>query len=103
ISMSTDHNSCFLGAVRSVVTDGVAVGYPCCGVHDCKEPIRRHKGARYCATHASKEDECSVTGCETPAEGGFKTCTLSSHRALEQRYQLQNKAMFQLRARLERL
>ncbi|KAL1937345.1 hypothetical protein VTO73DRAFT_13806 [Trametes versicolor] len=92
-----------LSAVRSAVTDGVTIGHPCCGVHDCKRPLRRSKGARYCLIHASKEHECSVIDCALPAEGGFKTCAQAAHRAMDQHYHEKNSAMFQLQARLQRL
>ncbi|KAI0689723.1 hypothetical protein C8T65DRAFT_746069 [Cerioporus squamosus] len=72
-------------AVRSVVTDGVTVGHPCCGSHDCKEPIVRRKGGRYCATHAHLELQCSVV------------------ESVESHYQMKGKAMFQLRERWERV
>ncbi|KAI0746250.1 hypothetical protein C8Q80DRAFT_1105775 [Daedaleopsis nitida] len=90
-------------AIRSVVTDGVTVGHPCCAVHDCKLPLVRRKGARYCIEHAAKELECSIIGCSAPAEHKFKSCTDPAHRALDERYHMQNAAMFQLKGRYERL
>ncbi|OSC98756.1 hypothetical protein PYCCODRAFT_1417417 [Trametes coccinea BRFM310] len=90
--------------LRSAVTDGVGIGHPCCAVHDCKEPLlTKPKGARYCKLHADLEYHCSVIACEMRADEGFKTCGLPSHRALDNYLNLQNKAMFQLRSRLERL
>ncbi|TFY58442.1 hypothetical protein EVJ58_g6411 [Rhodofomes roseus] len=90
-------------AVRSVVTDGVTLGHPCCAVHDCKEPIRNTKGARYCMTHVTREKECAVVSCSAPVEDGFTTCTIAAHRALEAFKRLENKAMFQLKHRLDRI
>lgn len=63
----------------------------------------RKKGGRYCTIHAFKEKDCSVVECVQAAEVGFKTCRIASHRAVEEHYELKSKAMFQLRARLERL
>ncbi|KAI1784804.1 hypothetical protein LXA43DRAFT_901026, partial [Ganoderma leucocontextum] len=90
-------------AVRSVVTDGVGIGHPCCGIHDCKNPVMRTKGSRYCEQHASKEDECAVIDCALPREDGFRTCSTPSHRRLDDILRLENKAMFQLKNRLDRL
>ncbi|KAI0360950.1 hypothetical protein OH77DRAFT_1392352 [Trametes cingulata] len=98
----TDQNGT-MSAVRSVVTDGVAIGHPCCGVHDCKKPLIRSKGARYCAEHSANERKCSVVDCSVQAQSGFKTCGMPAHRAMDETYHLKNSAMFQLQARLQRL
>ncbi|TFY52205.1 hypothetical protein EVJ58_g10145 [Rhodofomes roseus] len=90
-------------AVHSVVTDGVTLGHPCCAVHDCKEPLRNSKGARYCMVHVALENKCAVVECNQNAETGFATCSTAGHRALEDFKKLENKAMFQLKSRLERL
>ncbi|EPQ50066.1 hypothetical protein GLOTRDRAFT_108722 [Gloeophyllum trabeum ATCC 11539] len=100
VSQDEDGN---MTAVRSVVTDGVAIGHPCCGVHDCKEPLPSTKGARYCKTHTCKETECAVVACGRPAQPGFDTCDEDDHRALETHKSQEGKAMFQLKRRLERL
>ncbi|KAH9834909.1 uncharacterized protein C8Q71DRAFT_710647 [Rhodofomes roseus] len=68
--------------MRAVVTDGVTVGRPCCGVHDCKGRLLSQR-ARFCDTHINYERQCSILGCENDAESGFKTCTTESHRAIE--------------------
>ncbi|KAH9851669.1 hypothetical protein C2E23DRAFT_869110 [Lenzites betulinus] len=79
--------------VRSVITDGVGIGHPCCGVHDCKLPLIRAKGARYCAQHSSMEAQCSVLSCPLAAEKGFRTCAIPEHRQLDEHLQLENKAI----------
>lgn len=88
--------------LRSVVVDGVTVGHPCCAEHDCRRPLEsaRH---RYCSYHAHLSDLCVVVSCNTLAEIGFKTCLDLDHRALETKYDMAGKAMFQLRRRLERV
>lgn len=45
---------------------------------------------------------CVVTTCETKAEAGFRTCSDTDHRKVEEYNALQSKAMFQLKRRLER-
>jgi hypothetical protein len=89
------------GQVRSTVTDGVTLGRPCCGVQDCFESLRSIND-RFCVTHADLNRNCAVTSCSTVAEEGFRTCAVSEHRSLENRYLEQGKAMFQLKRRLER-
>ncbi|EIW54821.1 uncharacterized protein TRAVEDRAFT_39313 [Trametes versicolor FP-101664 SS1] len=79
------------------VTDGISIGHPCCAVHDCPHPIRTQKGSRYCA------HECSVIACGLRASPGFRTCAEPAHRALDEYLRLENRAMFQLRRRLEQL
>nr|GAT48245.1 predicted protein [Mycena chlorophos] len=90
------------GMLRSCVTDGITIGRPCCGEHDCLRPLPTVKH-RYCDLHHGKDLLCVVKDCENEAEEGWRTCTLPDHRALEEYRNLQNKAMFQLKRRLERL
>ena len=91
-----------LEALRAVVTDGVTIGHPCCGVHDCQGdlPTQRKK---FCVRHEFKDHVCCVTTCEAPVEPGYQTCTEPGHRALETRGVEQHTAMFQLRRRLEHI
>ncbi|KAJ7085175.1 hypothetical protein B0H15DRAFT_910539 [Mycena belliarum] len=89
-------------AVRSTVTDGITIGRPCCGVHDCLEPLPTVKH-RFCALHRRMENQCAVTTCDQDSEQGFRTCSAPEHRRLESYYYLQGKAMFQLKHRLERI
>lgn len=87
--------------MRAVVTDGVTVGHPCCGVQDCKEKLSSQR-ARFCPSHSNLEQQCSVIGCTNGTRPGFKTCTLPSHQSLEKSTQEAHSALFQLRQRLER-
>jgi hypothetical protein len=88
--------------MRAVVMDGVTVGRPCCGVHDCKGRLLSQR-ARFCTEHAHFSQQCCVVGCQTNAETGFMTCTLDSHRAVEQLHLSRRSALFQLQKRLEHL
>lgn len=88
--------------LRAVVTDGVTLGHPCCGVHDCKEPLRSQRN-RHCEAHRYKDSECAVVGCANDASPMHTTCAEPDHRGLEARGVEAHTAMFQLRRRLERL
>ncbi|CAK5266827.1 unnamed protein product [Mycena citricolor] len=89
-------------AIRSVVTDGVEMGRPCCSVHDCLEPLPTNKH-RYCTTHSNLNLQCAVKSCVLKAEEGFKTCRQSDHCDIETYHLARGKAMFQLKSRLQRL
>jgi CxC6 like cysteine cluster associated with KDZ transposases len=88
-----------LGWIRSMVTDGVTLGHPCCAIHECKNPLQSHR-MRYCLIHSNKEAECSILNCSNPAQTGFKTCTSPTCRGLEDHYDERKTAMFQLKRRL---
>ena len=117
-----------VGHIRSTVTDGVTIGRPCCGVHDCMVPLDSVKN-RFCPDHKvqliyqqiylvrnililattwkAQDTLCSVIDCPNPTESDgkrkLKTCSLPEHRKLEINNDLRNKAMFQLKHRLARL
>lgn len=89
------------GAVRSVVVDGVTVGRPCCGVHDCQERLATVK-SRFCQKHIELNHRCCVKDCKASVDIGFQTCAKPEHRKLELHAHEENRAMFQLKRRLER-
>ncbi|KAK7014293.1 hypothetical protein R3P38DRAFT_2463109, partial [Favolaschia claudopus] len=84
-----------------LVIDGITIGHPCCGVHDCPEPLitNRH---RFCHGHYHRHHICAVEGCEQTVADGFMTCTDQNHRQLELNHKGRDKALFQLRERLQR-
>ncbi|KAI0732579.1 hypothetical protein C8Q72DRAFT_874195 [Fomitopsis betulina] len=86
---------------NTLVTDGVTIGHPCCGVQDCKEKLLSQR-ARFCPSHSNLEQQCSIIGCTNEARPGHKSCSLISHQSLEQTVQEAQSALFQLRQRLER-
>ncbi|KAF9022229.1 hypothetical protein BDZ89DRAFT_1070862 [Hymenopellis radicata] len=88
-------------ALRAVVTDGIAMGHACCGVHDCQIPLASQR-ARFCPAHSEQDLRCAVVGCSAPTERPFKTCNNSAHRELENRGEESRTALFQLKRRLER-
>jgi hypothetical protein len=89
-----------LDKVQPVVCDGDSIGFPCCGVHNCTEPLVNLK-ERFCHAHDYLKDECAVTTCSNPHESGFRTCTDAAHRALEVAYFSKGKSLLQLKARLK--
>src|SRR5882724_9152807 len=72
-------------AYRSVVTDGISMGHPCCAVHNCKEPLKRNNHV-FCAQHSHLQGKCAVETCEAPIEPNFRTCTIPSHQNAEAQY-----------------
>jgi len=92
----------FLAFLRSVVTDGVTIGHPCCGEHDCTIPLVSVKD-RFCPEHQHLNFVCSVTTCFDPIEPGFLTCSLPEHRKVQSYNEFRYKAMFQLKDRLTNL
>ncbi|KAF8589403.1 hypothetical protein K439DRAFT_1645149 [Ramaria rubella] len=89
-------------AIRSVVTDGIALSHPCCtGELECKN-LLPNSHAIYCMEHQYRVGQCAVTTCSNPVTPGCKTCADLQHRACEDYYKLMGKAMFQLKLWLER-
>lgn len=82
-----------------IITDGIDVGRPCCGVHNCRRELRTPQD-RWCAGHQSWELFCVVEGCSVPHRLGCRTCEL--HASVEEHFLATSKAIFTLRARLQR-
>ena len=81
------------------MTDGVTLGHPCCGFHDCQNPLDKqyHK---YCLAHASLNKVCAIQGCDQPALDGFASCDEATHRARDLERIVVNKAMPRLKKSL---
>ena len=101
-SIIIDTGDAIIAVMHSAVTDGVTLGHPCCAVHDCQEALSNNH-QMFCNTHQSLQSQCSVEGCVTVVEPGFRTCIQPDHHALEEHYLERGKAMFQLKQRLENL
>jgi len=69
--------------MRAAVTDGVTQ-------------------SRFCPDHEALNGICAVVSCDTPAQSGFRTCSLPEHRALKNVSDESKLAMFQLRKRLQK-
>jgi hypothetical protein len=85
--------------LRSVVTDGVTIGHPCCSVHNCKVPLSNMK-RRFCDTHILLESQCAVQTCTNIVISGQRTC--HAHGDIERSHFAAGKGMFQLQRRYER-
>ncbi|KIJ05333.1 hypothetical protein PAXINDRAFT_93606 [Paxillus involutus ATCC 200175] len=102
-----EHKDHFTDAIRArnlrilVVTDGVTVGRPCCGVHNCHEPLLNNRD-RFCLQHLGLVNVCAVIGCQQPTVLSTKMCDLPTHQAVEETYTLRGQAFFQLQKRLQR-
>ncbi|KAJ7037282.1 hypothetical protein C8F04DRAFT_1257200 [Mycena alexandri] len=68
-------------SLRSNITDGTTMGHYSC---------------------TALKKQCCVTTCTTAAQVGFRTCGLTDHRNTELYHYQRGKAMFQLKARLQR-
>jgi hypothetical protein len=88
-------------SLRAVVTDGISIGRPCCGAHNCSEPLASNRD-RYCPMHWDKHKLCAVSQCRDIAPDGWRTCAIPGHRAYEDYRSAKNKAWFQLTRRLKR-
>jgi hypothetical protein len=91
-----------LGHIRSMITDGVGIRCPCCGVHDCPFALASVKNC-FCKDHNDFDKQCVITTCSADAQPGFWTCSALDHHTLELYHYQQGKAMFQLKHRLEHL
>lgn len=86
--------------VSVVVSDGIALGSPCCRVNSCQEPLENIKD-RFCLLHQKHESLCSIKSCSVPVQGdGYRTCSDPAHVELERRYKAKGEAAFQLTERL---
>ncbi|KAF8587176.1 hypothetical protein K439DRAFT_1614479 [Ramaria rubella] len=94
-----DENGDIIAVYHAVVTDGISLGHPCCGVHDCKEPLASNAD-RYCQVHGDLSNKCAVVKCHADPNEGYRTCSILSHRAAKEHYKARGKAMFQLKHRL---
>lgn len=87
--------------MSSVVIDGITIGHPCCGVHNCKEPLQS-QSHRFCATHIGHNTVCSILECQSPAVSGSRACSDPTHQSVEAEYRAAGKARRQLRERLQK-
>jgi hypothetical protein len=83
-----------------MVVDGINTGCPCCGYHDCDNPLESIRD-QFCTEHHHYNNECAITSRSAPLEKGFKTCAGQGHHKLELHYYERGKAMFQLKTHLD--
>ncbi|KAF8512123.1 hypothetical protein JB92DRAFT_3173596 [Gautieria morchelliformis] len=86
--------------LQGAVSDGNAMGHPCCAVHDCKIALGNTNRDMYCPVHLGRQAKCAVISCDMPHAEHFLTCDQGSHRSLEQVYKQKQKAFFHFRNRI---
>ncbi|KAJ7578321.1 hypothetical protein C8J56DRAFT_1112406 [Mycena floridula] len=87
--------------VSAIVSDGVTIGHPCCGVIHCPEPLE-HRNSRFCAGHSFLHKLCAVEGCSEPVAQDRLTCIDPEHQQLENRHRARNIASFERKKRAQR-
>ncbi|KAG6822800.1 hypothetical protein H0H92_012529, partial [Tricholoma furcatifolium] len=85
----------------AVVTDGVTVGRPCCGVHNCHKSLMSNRH-RFCPDHESLSLVCAIVGCDRAVQSGSKACDTKEHQEIKQVHVERGQAAFQLKERLLR-
>lgn len=88
-------------SVWVVVMDGLTIGYPRCGSHNCHIPLTTIRD-RFCATHRELNKVCVIKDCNGEAVPGKMTCTSSKHQEIERLRDLRGQSRFQLQAKLKR-
>ncbi|KZO96702.1 hypothetical protein CALVIDRAFT_471553, partial [Calocera viscosa TUFC12733] len=78
--------------IHAAITDGVSVGRPCCGQHNCHEPLPTTQ-ARFCKTHHNLTEVCAIRDCQHPVESGTLTCNHPDHVLAEESYRESGKSM----------
>lgn len=89
------------GKVSAVVTDGLTLGHPCCGIHNCQIPLQNNRH-RFCQLHRNSNMECSITTCSRDVLVGHLVCDDPGHLSVEALHTKRGQAFFQLKDRLAR-
>ena len=87
--------------VNAPVVDGVNVGRPRCGDHNCHMSLASNRG-HFCPAHDNLNYVCVIVGCDAPVTAGSQTCADASHRDIEHIHNERGQALFQLKERLKR-
>ncbi|KAF8869217.1 hypothetical protein CPB84DRAFT_1694640, partial [Gymnopilus junonius] len=85
-----------------ILSNGITIGHPCCGVRHCTESLENVKRDQFCPGHKYRLEICAVEGCEEKVVPDFLTCALASHRELEEKRKLHNSTNFQLQSQVQR-
>jgi hypothetical protein len=81
--------------------DGVTLGHPCCGFHNCKIPLTTSRD-RYCVDHRHLSKICCIKDCNKPILPGKRTCADQPHQEIERIYVLRGESRIQLQEKLKR-
>ncbi|KAF8157692.1 hypothetical protein BJ912DRAFT_1026825 [Pholiota molesta] len=83
------------GNVSSRHMDGVTLGHPCCGFHNCKIPLTTSRD-RYCVDHRHLSEICCIKDCNKTILPGKRTCVDQPHQEIEHIYVLRGESRIQL-------
>lgn len=83
------------GKVTAVVIDGITIGHPCCGRHNCHRPLLNNRD-RFCDHHKEDALICCITTCQAPVVTGSKVCEDPVHIAIQTTHVARGQARFQL-------
>jgi hypothetical protein len=84
-----------------VVIDGITIGHPCCGRHNCQRPLASNRH-RYCPSHSALNTQCAIVGCDAEVVEGMMTCIDAVHQEVERVKMARGEGRFQLKDRLAR-
>ncbi|KAJ7674269.1 hypothetical protein B0H14DRAFT_3687488 [Mycena olivaceomarginata] len=84
-----------------IVSDGLNMGFPCCGSFRCTDPLTNNRH-RFCTNHFALHGVCAVDGCDNLVAPDTKTCTLPAHSKMERLHNERGKAAFTLKERLQK-
>lgn len=87
--------------VSSVVMDGVSVQRPCCGSHNCKNPLPTNRH-HFCTQHSHLKNICAIVDCNQPIISGKHACSDPVHQDVERVHTERGQAQLQLKERLKR-
>ncbi|KZP11814.1 hypothetical protein FIBSPDRAFT_664129, partial [Athelia psychrophila] len=88
------------GVCQPIVSDGITLGRPCCGVFRCTDPLLNNRH-RFCGQHDDKHYQCAIIGCDSPISKG-KVCADPQHRRMEELRDAKGRSAFSLKERLQR-
>jgi len=90
-----------------VVIDGISIGCPCCGRHNCHLPLDSNRES-FCPTHQWLNTQCAIVGCNRDIakrgtnESKTRVCDDPEHQKIEQVRTQKGQARFVLKERLLR-
>jgi hypothetical protein len=89
-----------------VVTDGTALGHPCCGVFCCTDDLENNRH-RFCRKHDSQHGICAIVDCNEPVQERAvgphsKACGKAEHQKMERLNFEKGNAAFTLTEHLQK-
>ncbi|ORY43720.1 hypothetical protein BCR33DRAFT_738458 [Rhizoclosmatium globosum] len=74
-------DTCMIGDMMGMLTDGKADGHQCCRVLGCTLDII-HQNLGFCRDHVHLQQECIVDGCVNQHNNGSLACSVEEHQAV---------------------